>query len=320
MKALARAGAFGFRAGGLLAWTALFLALAGIARAEPPALSWPVDCTLGQSCFIQHYLDRDPGPATQDFGCGTLTYDGHDGTDIALPNAAAMAKGVAVRAAAPGVVRGMRDGVPDAAPFPEGQDCGNGVVIDSGDWQEQYCHMRQGSVAVKPGDRVAAGTFLGLVGQSGNADFPHLHLTVRQGKVPVDPFSTAATCGPGAELWASPLPYVPAGLVQIGISGGVPDYKAVQAGTGAAPETRSGALVIWAEVFGARPGDVIGFDLSGPGGVVYQGQAVLEKPQDRAYRAQGRKMQPVAGDYSGTVTLTREGKEIDRKVTSVTLR
>ena len=39
---------------------ALTLALA------PPAgafeLAWPVDCRLGDTCHIQHYVDRDPGP------------------------------------------------------------------------------------------------------------------------------------------------------------------------------------------------------------------------------------------------------------------
>ncbi|NBZ88305.1 M23 family metallopeptidase [Stagnihabitans tardus] len=313
--ALVKAGAFFCAARGprlrggafaLVTWGAL----PGLAQAE--ALAFPVDCTLGETCFIQHYVDRDPGAGVQDYGCGSLSYDGHDGTDIAIANRAEMARGVTVTAALPGVVKGIRDGVPDAAPFPEGQDCGNGVLIESALGQEQYCHLREGSVLVQKGQVVETGTPLGLIGQSGNADFPHLHLTLRRGGKPIDPFSQAATCGPAEALWADPLPYVPAGLVQAGIADAIPDYEAVKAGALPGPRAHAGALVIWGEVFGARPGDVLTFDLQGPEGAVYQGEAVLEKPQARAFRAQGRKIDAAPGDYRGTVTLTREGVELDR--------
>jgi murein DD-endopeptidase MepM/ murein hydrolase activator NlpD len=114
----------------------LLMALASPAGAFE--LAFPAGCTLGQDCYIQQYHDHDPGPEATDYTCGPLSYDGHDGTDIALPTRADMAAGVAVLAAAPGVVKGLRDGVADAAPFPTGQDCGNGVVIDHGNgWETQ---------------------------------------------------------------------------------------------------------------------------------------------------------------------------------------
>ena len=151
---------------------ALFLLAPATAGAFDLAL--PLDCTLNQSCFVQHLPDHDPSPGTRDFTCGTLTYDGHDGTDFALPSLAAMAEGVKVLAAAPGIVRGVRDGVPDiavsdpAAPPLQGRDCGNGVAIThEGGWETQYCHMKQGSVRVKVGDRVETGMPLGEVGLSG---------------------------------------------------------------------------------------------------------------------------------------------------------
>ena len=61
---------------------ALTLAPAGMAGAFE--LGFPVDCVLGESCFIQNYFDHDTGPGLQDFTCGPLTYDGHDGTDSTL--------------------------------------------------------------------------------------------------------------------------------------------------------------------------------------------------------------------------------------------
>ena len=45
--------------------------------------------------------------------------------------------------------------------------------------------MNPGSVAVRVGYRVAAGQFLGTVGNSGNTMEPHLHIGVIQGRGPV---------------------------------------------------------------------------------------------------------------------------------------
>ena len=51
-----------------------------------------------------------------------------------------------------------------------GREAGNGVLIEhGGGWQTQYSHLRSGSVSVKPGERVEAGTPLGLIGLSGNS-------------------------------------------------------------------------------------------------------------------------------------------------------
>jgi murein DD-endopeptidase MepM/ murein hydrolase activator NlpD len=217
----------------------LTLALAQTAGAfelPPFKLSWPVDCTLGDTCHIQQYFDHDAGLGASDFTCGPLSYDGHDGTDIALATRIAMAAGVAVLAAAPGTVRGVRDGVEDFLPPQDGRECGNGVLIDHGaGWVTQYCHLRQGSVRVSPGDVVAPGTPLGLIGQSGMADFPHLHLSVRQNGVERDPFApNSTTCGtePGAALWAAPLPYEPGGFLVAGRgAGAMPARMASKSGT-----------------------------------------------------------------------------------------
>ena len=180
-------------------------------------LGWPIDCSLGESCFLLNYLDADPGPGAQDFTCGPLSYDGHKGTDIALPTFAEMRAGVAVLAAAPGVVRGTRDGMPDlgldATPPDQlaGEECGNGVVLDHGNgWETQYCHLREGSVTVTQGETVEAGQVLGLVGLSGKTQYPHVHLSVRRDGREIDPFDSdgARSCGsddgPGDDLWAAP--------------------------------------------------------------------------------------------------------------------
>lgn len=296
-------------------------------------LAWPVDCTAGQTCHVQNYVDHDPGPGIRDFTCGPLSYDGHDGTDIALASLAEMQAGVAVRAAAAGVVKGVRDGMPDisirdpAAPPLEGKDCGNGVLIDHGDgWETQYCHMKRGSVAVQSGQEVAAGAVLGEVGLSGNTEFPHLHLAVRKDGVELDPFDpeTTATCGGPAPagLWAEPLAYEAGGMISAGFATRVPDYAEVQAGTAA--ETIGAdapALVFWAFYFGPRAGDEVRLAIRGPEGSFFEDRFTVEKTQARAFRAGGKRLSAALapGAWLGTATLSRDGQEIGRIETGFTL-
>ena len=93
---------------------ALALPFAGSALAEGLTLQFPLDCTLGDTCYIQQYMDRDPGKGFRDYHCRGLSYDGHKGTDFAVPTREDMLAGVNVIAAADGRVRGFRDGMPDS--------------------------------------------------------------------------------------------------------------------------------------------------------------------------------------------------------------
>lgn len=258
------------------------------------SLGFPIACTLGRDCFILLYPDRDPGPGAVDFGCGRMTYDGHQGTDFAIPDRQVMVQGVAVQAVAAGKVLRSRDGVPDrpiAAPSekPEvkGIECGNGIIINHGyGWETQYCHLRQDSVAVKPGDFVSKGTILGLVGMSGLVSFPHVHLTVRyQGNV-VDPF-VGPEAGSGCQvnrqpLWEQPIPYVPTGLIRTGFAQQPPKLEELWAGSfyeGTFPATSS-ALVFWVQTYGVLQGDVEHIQLIAPDGQI----VVNERRQLKASR------------------------------------
>ncbi|MDT4955595.1 MAG: hypothetical protein QOJ02_3733 [Acidobacteriota bacterium] len=61
---------------------------------------------------------------------------------------------------------------------------GNVVVIDHGNGEfSLLAHMQKGSVRVKAGDKVKQGDVLGLLGNSGNSDGPHLHYQLMAGGV-----------------------------------------------------------------------------------------------------------------------------------------
>lgn len=228
-----------------------------------------------------HYVDRDPAPESAvDFGCGRQTYDTHKGTDFAISDEGVMAQGVAVQAAAAGTVLRVRDGVPDrrvedqtAKDAVEGIECGNGVVIDHGNgWETQYCHLRNGSVVAKPDTQVEAGTILGMVGESGLASFPHVHLSVRyQGEI-VDPFvgvtSTPGCNVPRNPLWSQSLDYVPTGLVRAGFAQTQPELETLWSGhfTETLFPREIPALLFWVQAYGVVQGDRELFRMIAPNG------------------------------------------------------
>ena len=302
------------------------LLLVAAPAAAAPALQLPLDCTPGVDCFVQNYVDVDPGPAARDFTCGPLTYDGHRGTDFRLLDRAVVRRGVEVRAVAAGRVLAVRDGeADDAAGFVDsiaGRECGNGLWVDMGDgWKARYCHLRRGSVAVAEGEHVAASQRLGEVGLSGATEFPHLHLSIHHGDAVVDPFTGAAglACGKAGNgpLWApavaAQLGYRASGLLGAGFAAQPPSKRGLEEGRFQAPTLPADApvLLFWARIFGLRAGDRQALTLTGPDGKVLASEEVPSpKTQSVAYRYLGTRRDGPrwpAGRYVGRYTLTRDG-------------
>jgi hypothetical protein len=88
-----------------------------------------------------------------------------------------------VLAVADGTVVSIHDGMPDQTPFvlmvPKSKSDygGNNVILEIAPnifaW---YAHLRQGSLMVKVGDAVKAGTPIAKLGNTGPSEGPHLHL------------------------------------------------------------------------------------------------------------------------------------------------
>ncbi len=97
--------------------------------------------------------------------------------------------GVELLAVADGVVTSVLNDQPDITPFLPNPNkltkqtaAGNHVIVDMGNGLSYvFGHMQPGSVRVQVGDRVTTGQVLGLVGNSGNTDAPHLHMHVMTG-------------------------------------------------------------------------------------------------------------------------------------------
>ena len=316
-----------------LAWALLGGMPAALANegAQGPRFALPIDCVPGASCFVQNYVDHDPSPAWRDYACGARTYDGHDGTDFRVPSMAAVRAGVAVLAAADGVVAGVRDGMTDVSIRETGKEavknreCGNGLVLRHADgWETQYCHLAQGSVAVRRGQAVRAGERLGLVGLSGLTEFPHLHLTIRhQGKA-VDPFApapVAGACGSEQTLWdaatAQALAYRRRVLLNHGFSDRALTMAEVEnlppdAGR---PNGQSSALVAWVRMIGLEPGDAARLTLRAPDGTVIAErlQPALERAQAQSLSLIGRKRPAPgwpAGTYRAEYQITNAGQTV----------
>lgn len=100
---------------------------------------------------------------------------GHSGVDIGVPI------GTPIKAIREGTVIAAREGM---------RGYGTGVFIDHGIINKKHITSEYGHLSqcnVKVGDKVSAGQIIGKSGNSGISTGPHLHLTIKENGIPVDP-------------------------------------------------------------------------------------------------------------------------------------
>lgn len=293
-------------------------------------LELPIACGIGETCFIQNYVDHDPSTGARDYMCRHQTYDGHNGTDFRLPSVARGRTGVAVRAAADGKVLRTRDGMQDVSVRTigveqiKGRECGNAVILAHADgFESSYCHLQQGSVRVKPGDAVKSGQDLGRVGLSGKTEFAHLHFGLRRNGKPVDPFSYGAphdACGGGTSLWAPrltrALSYRTFAILNTGFASRAITPDEIEAGDDIGPPpTIHSDMVAYVRAIGLEAGDVQQLTLAAPDGHVVAQYTVPTLATDMAqYTSRVGRKRPEGGWSPGTYRATYR---IERRGTSL---
>lgn len=293
-----------------------------------PLLTFPVQCTLGETCFLQQMVDVDPGTGALDPVCGIASHNGHTGTDIRTAQLIDVGSYGTVIAAADGVVSGFRDGMPDRLTESStdraalgGRECGNGVVIDHANGlQTQYCHLAQGSVRVESGQQISAGDVLGSIGLSGSTQFPHLELTVRRDGEVVDPFTgrmSGEGCeGPSETLWEDARLAEAATqttrIIGAGLAAGVFNHSTLVREDPLPLYDGAESVVAWTWALNVRAGDVFLVELTGPDGFTYRNTSEPVESNSAAFTdISGRRVDVVAGRYIGAVGVFRDGQQID---------
>lgn len=193
-------------------------------------LNWPLKLASGiDDCsyyVISANVDQDFAAGTfKDYNCGTNTYDGHKGTDIAtFPFGIYKIDHdqVQVIAAAAGTIISKTDGNFD-------KNCAtnnltaNSIAIQHADGSTTlYLHMKKNSLTSKGvGSTVAVGEFLGIVGSSGNSSGPHLHFEVWSGSTSstyVDPFSGTCNSLNSSSYWVTQKPYTEPSVIKTSVN------------------------------------------------------------------------------------------------------
>lgn len=303
-----------------------------------PQFIFPLACTYGKDCWAVNYVDVDPASgAVKDFMCKSKTYDAHKGTDFALGSVTQMKNGVDVLAVAEGTVLRLRDGEDDLLKAPAAleeiksnkKECGNGIIIDHGNGlQTIYCHLKQDSIIVKPKDRIRTGQKIAQVGQSGLAEFPHLHLGITWEGGIIDPYTGAQDikgCGQmQTPLWADVqnIVYEPVAIFDGGFRALSPDFPAIQRGDDLNPETlprASAAFVFWSGFYNVEDGDEITLVMIDPEGKEFNRRSeTVPQTRARQYYYTGRKLgnvQLINGEYQGIATLKRTSKNGEKPIT-----
>lgn len=291
---------------------------------------------------MQQYPDMDADGGVADPLCGSQSYDGHKGTDLRILSLKDMEQGYAVIAVADGKVLRIRDGERDHLIETEGdrasiagKECGNGLVMQMEDGYEvQYCHLRQGSLAVKPGEDVRKGQRLGEIGSSGLAQFPHVHITVSRNGEPLDPLTgrkLSEGCAPAfrqdASLFSSEivekLDLKKPEILAAGLAGKPVDHQALVI-DGPPPQvsSRDRLFVAWAWLANLRKGDAIKLVLKDAQGNTLVDHSSEPLDRDKATYSvfAGRKRTLPAGDYQVEISVLRGDGTVKASGSAISVR
>ena len=203
--------------------------------------SWPLQTANGlNDCsyyYIGNYVDQDTStPGIKDYNCGSVTYDGHRGTDIVsapYPFLKMDNNQLNVIAAAPGTIIQKSDGYFDKN-CAMNTDTANYIIIQHADGSVAlYWHMKKFSLTSKiVGQTVITGEFLGVVGSSGSSTGPHLHFEVWSGTTAntlKDPWTGTCNALNPSTWWAAQKPYTEPAIIKASVNSALAVFPACPA-------------------------------------------------------------------------------------------
>ncbi|MCW5557447.1 MAG: M23 family metallopeptidase, partial [Verrucomicrobiae bacterium] len=151
--------------------------------------------------FPNNFVDLNNSSGVLDYNGTDYTYNDHHGIDTDICTFTEKNIGVPVFAALDGVITSLHDGEPDENISQPNVPANYVVLSHGGTHDTWYYHLKNGSVAVSPGQHVKAGQQLGLTASSGFSSGPHLHFESRFAGTYYEPFTGASN--PGTSGWVN---------------------------------------------------------------------------------------------------------------------
>lgn len=311
--------------------TAVLLLFPSAAVAQPLEhslkLSWPLACKPNTECFISSYPDLQVGTnptAPHEYRCGSRTKSGFKGVEFSFNSYQTALDNQKVLAAAPGRVVYVKNDLADGATGREVRrhPCGNEVrVLHSSGYQTRYCHLRQGSALVYPGQAVTAGHALGMVGYSGEVQHPRLVMYTEQDGHLLDPFTGRALNAPNdcfssrdRSLWSPDVAYPDVLVMDAAFSNYLPTQEDIDNGVSKVEQVSrdSHHLVAWVHVFGLKRNDHEVLEIRDPTGKLWKDLNRYSQFDSRDWLTfvQGaRAEKPFSkGKWTAAYRLTRDGQ------------
>ena len=205
---------------------ALGLNINAVQKTATTSFSWPLRMANGlNDCgyyYLANYVDQDTtSPGIKDWNCGTVTYDGHRGDDIAAlpyPFYKMDNNQLEVIAAAPGTIVNKVDGNFDKNCAGNNLTANYIIVKHADNSYALYWHMKKNSLTAKVvGQTVALGEYLGVVGSSGSSTSPHLHFEVWSGSTSntlKEAYSGPCNALNATSWWANQKPYTEPAIIK----------------------------------------------------------------------------------------------------------
>lgn len=291
--------------------------------------SIPIECKFGEDCFLLNQVEK--------VECAQLPFSTKDGVIFIAKHDALVRDGIKILASQDGRVKAVRSNVDDQDKSTVGiAPCGNGLIITHANgYETQYCYLRKDSIKLKKGDKVKEGQELGLMGMSGNINYPALLFTLKQKNKHIDPFTNnhaSKDCGYNSDksLWNSEAikAMIHSGTIitNYGFTTEEPEIAKARNGDYNIMTIAGNTNIIgyFIDLIGVYEGDLIFIEMLSPDGykiVSYQKKFVDFNPRAFAhivYKNQSQKLNE--GEYKISFKLLRQGSIIIEKQDSLKIR